>query len=213
MMRGDLVIVGAGGHGRVCAEIAAAAGWTVAGFLDASRPAGEIVNGHPVLGRSLGEIRNTHPSGKAQVFIAVGDNHRRKALFEGAAALGYEVAALVHPAASVSPTASVGAGSVLMAGTIVNANSSIGRYCIVNTASSLDHDNVLEDGVQICPGVRSAGGVRYRALAFIGTGASIIPGIEIGAHAIVGAGSVVIRDVPEDAKVAGNPARAITRRH
>jgi sugar O-acyltransferase (sialic acid O-acetyltransferase NeuD family) len=208
-MSAPLIIVGAGGHGRVVAEIAAAAGRKVIGFLDAAKPATDPVNGIPVLGKSLGEIRTSHPPARTDVFIAVGENRRRQALFEGALALGYEVPALIHPGAIVSPSATVGLGTVLMAGAIVNANTSIGRYCIINTAASLDHDNRLEDGVQICPGVRSAGTVRFGALAFVGTGATIIPGVTIGANATIGAGSVVIRDVPEDARVAGNPAKPI----
>lgn len=205
-MTATLIIVGAGGHGRVVAEVAAAAGHEVVGFLDAAKPAGELVNGIPVLGKSLGEIRSSHPPAQTGVFIAVGENARRRALFEGALALGYGVPALIHPSAIVSPTATIGAGTVLMPASILNANTAVGRYAIVNTAASLDHDNRLEDGVQICPGVRSAGTVSYGALAFVGTGAVIIPGIRIGMNATIGAGSVVIRDVQDGVRVAGNPA-------
>jgi acetyltransferase-like isoleucine patch superfamily enzyme len=47
--------------------------------------------------------------------------------------------------------------------------------------------------------------------ASIGTGATILCGITIGENAIVGAGSVVTRDVPDNAVVAGNPARLLRR--
>lgn len=45
--------------------------------------------------------------------------------------------------------------------------------------------------------------------ASIGSGATILGGVSIGARAIVGAGSVVTKDVPADTVVAGNPARVI----
>ena len=45
--------------------------------------------------------------------------------------------------------------------------------------------------------------------ASIGTGATILCGITIGENAVVGAGSVVTRDVPDNAVVAGNPARLL----
>lgn len=204
-----LVIVGAGGHGRVCAEIARAAGWRVEGFCDIGKTAGELVNGLPVLAPGLAQLRAIHPPGQVHVFIAIGENGRRLSQMQGALALGYELARLLHPNALVSPSAEVGVGTVLMPGVIINANTRVGRACIVNTAASLDHDTMLEDGVQICPGVRSAGTVRYGAGAFVGTGAVIIPGVSIGASAVVGAGAVVIRDVPEGATVVGNPARVV----
>jgi acetyltransferase-like isoleucine patch superfamily enzyme len=46
----------------------------------------------------------------------------------------------------------------------------------------------------------------------IGTNATILPGVHIGAHCIVGAGAVVTRDIPEYSVVAGVPARVIRRR-
>ena len=50
--------------------------------------------------------------------------------------------------------------------------------------------------------------------ASIGSGATILANVVIGEHAIVGAGSVVTRDVPPDTIVAGNPARVLrSRRH
>ena len=50
--------------------------------------------------------------------------------------------------------------------------------------------------------------------ADIGMNASILPGVRVGQHAIVGAGAVVTHDVPDYAVVAGVPARVIgDRRH
>jgi acetyltransferase-like isoleucine patch superfamily enzyme len=52
-------------------------------------------------------------------------------------------------------------------------------------------------------------GPTIRRGARIGGGAVILPGVEIGAEAFVGAGAVVLRDVPPRAVVVGNPARRI----
>jgi acetyltransferase-like isoleucine patch superfamily enzyme len=61
---------------------------------------------------------------------------------------------------------------------------------------------LIQTDLQIVP-------VRIGASADIGVNAIILPGITVGRGAIVGAGAVVTRDVPEFAKVAGVPARVI----
>ena len=53
------------------------------------------------------------------------------------------------------------------------------------------------------------GGAVVRRLARIGANCTILPGVEIGEGALVGAGSVVVHDVPAGAVVAGNPAQVI----
>lgn len=203
-----LVIVGAGGHGRVCADVARAAGFEVAGFCDQARAHGETVSDAAVLASSIEELSDYADAADA-LFIALGDNARRMSLIEEARTRGFGLATLIHPSAVLSPSVTVGAGSVIVAGAVVNANSKIGEGCIVNTASSLDHDNDLASGVQICPGVHAAGNVRFGELAFVGTGAAIIPNIAIGARAVVAAGAVVTNDVGADQMVAGVPAAII----
>jgi acetyltransferase-like isoleucine patch superfamily enzyme len=53
--------------------------------------------------------------------------------------------------------------------------------------------------------------VHIKTGAWIGSGSSVLPGVTIGAHAVVGAGSIVTRDVVDYAVVAGNPAKVIIR--
>jgi sugar O-acyltransferase (sialic acid O-acetyltransferase NeuD family) len=103
----------------------------------------------------------------------------------------------------------VGRGVAIMAGVQVSPAASIGDYVVLNANCSVDHDCVLERGVQFGPGVTLAGNVTVGEGAFLGVGATVMPGVRIGARAVVGAGAVVIRDVPAGAKVAGNPAKPL----
>ena len=211
MMAERLVIVGAGGHGRVCADVARAAGFEVAGFCDQAKARGETVGDAAILASSIEELSDKADAADTALFIALGDNARRMSLIGEVRERGFGLATLVHPSAVLSPSVTVGAGSVIVAGAIVNANAKIGEGCIVNTASSLDHDNQLAPGVQICPGVHAAGNVRFGELAFVGMGAAIVPNIAIGARAVVAAGAVVTRDVDADQMVAGVPAAIVAK--
>ena len=208
-MAAKLVIIGAGGHGRVCADVALAAEFDLLGFCDSAMAPGDRVGNHKVLATSLEGLGAKIIADKPLIFAAIGDNARRMALLDEARAMGLGCATLVHPSAVLSPSASIGEGSVVVAGAVVNADSRVGPGCIVNTACSLDHDNDLAAGVQICPGVHAAGNVQFGEQAFVGTGAAIIPGIKIGARAVVAAGAVVTRDVADDQMVAGVPAAPV----
>lgn len=198
-----LIIIGAGGHAKVVADAALAAGWTVAGLLDRD---GSGILGLAVLG---GDARLDDPAFvAAHCFVAaIGAQAARRRLSLRVLAAGGDLAVVVHPSAIVAPSAIIGAGSVVLAGAVVNPDARIGRFAIVNVCASVDHDNVLGDNVQVGPGARLTGNVSVGEDALIGAGAVVLPGVSIGAGAIVGAGAVVTRAVDAGATVMGNPAR------
>ncbi|MGI9382023.1 MAG: acetyltransferase [Methyloligellaceae bacterium] len=210
-MSNDIAIIGAGGHGRVCAEAAALAGFRVVGFCDPSKARGVRVNGVPVIGGTPTDLADRLAPADVQVFVAVGDNETRANLLEEVWRLGFRTPALIHPSSVISPTAEIGDATVVLANAVINANARTGRGCIVNSAATIDHDNVLENMVQICPGVRSAGTVHFRSRSFVGTGAILTPGVIVGRRAMVAAGAVVVSDVPDEAHVAGVPAKTMSR--
>ena len=116
-----------------------------------------------------------------------------------------------HSTAFVAPSVIIGLGSQILAHATVCVDTVIGESCIINTRASIDHECKLGNGVHICPGVTMAGCVEVEDYVTIGTGAVILPRIKIGTGAIIGAGSVVIRDVLPRTVVAGNPAKIIRR--
>lgn len=207
---GRLSILGAGGHGRVVADCAEAAGWTEVTFFDDFKAVGSrtgpwMVEGdRSVLAATLGSFDG--------FVVAIGDNAARWEAHKALMALNAGVAStIIHPASSVSPYAEIGAGSTIVAGAVVSIGARTGEACIVNSGSSVDHDCTLGAGVHISPGARLAGGVTVGDLSWIGAGAVVREGISIGSRATVGAGAVVIRPVPDDATVVGNPAHVLER--
>ncbi len=208
--RMPLVIVGAGGHGRVVLDAARATGWCIQGFLDSTKPRGHTVNAAPILG-PFSCLDDADWLTGSSIIVAVGDQVARRELSLRVLRNGGQLATVYHPSAIVSSSAVVGRGTLIAAGVVVVTDAVIGDFCILNTASSVDHDVILADGVQICPGARLAGRVICNDDAFVGTGAMILPGVKIGNKALVGAGAVVLTDVGDGVTVVGNPARPIVR--
>ena len=205
-----LVIMGAGGHGLVVADIARAMGFSEICFLDDRWPALARALAWPVVGKFSDLSRVLQPSD--QVIAAIGDNASRLALHRSLLVQDRQIPVLRHPSSVVSEDAQVGLGSVVMALVAVNPSAVIGDAVILNTSCSIDHDCFLEDGVHISPGAHLAGGVSVGTCSWIGIGSSIREGISIGQGSLIGAGSVVVRDVPPGSRVAGNPARPMERR-
>jgi len=199
-----IVIFGCGGHVRVVADALKVARATLAGFLD-DRPPASLVNSIPVIGgRSC--LEQPEFLKNYAILIAIGEVRLRRQLALLVLERGGRLAKAIHPSAIIASDVSIGQGTVVMAGVVINTGSRIGRFAIVNTGATVDHDNVVEDGVHICPGCHLAGNVICRTDAFIGTGTSIIPRIQIGARAVIGAGAAVISDVPPDVMATGCPA-------
>jgi len=206
----DVVLIGAGGHGRVVLDILRAAGLhRPVGFLDADpQLTGHEVGGLPVLGQL-----NLLPKLKSQkvkgVIISIGDNHPRRQYFRKVADQGFELISAVHPASHVSPTAKLGRNVVVAAGAVISTDAQIADSVIVNTSAVIDHECRIGQAVHICPSATIAGRVSVGDEAFVGMGCNIIQCLKIGAHATIGAGAVVIDDIPAGATAVGVPARVV----
>jgi acetyltransferase EpsM len=196
-----LKIIGCGGHGRVLADIARAAGIAFSGFIDDQPREGA---GAPV----DGPISSILPGvvSECRIAIGIGDGSTRRRVADQVLAVGGELATLTHPSAVIASDVVLGAGSVVMAGVVINPGTRIGRLAIINTRASVDHDCRIGDYVMIGPGAVLAGGVRVGAGAFVAAGAVIIPRIDVGAGSYVAAGATVIERVRCRTLVAGCPA-------
>lgn len=190
-MPDGVVIIGAGGHGRVVADILLACGMPVHGFLD-DRAVGPV-EGLPVLGPFARALDRSFLRGRS-VIVALGDGERRVSLSQAVLQAGGTLATAVHPFAVLAGGVRVGEGSTVAAGAVLGVGARIGRFCIVNTAASVDHDCVVGDGAFLAPGARLCGGVEVGAGAFLGAGAIVLPGVRIAPGRRVRAGSVVETD-------------------
>lgn len=208
IQRKRVLIIGAGGHGQVVADIMVRRkihGYMVetVGFLD-DNPSltGRQVLWLPVLGTTAALAGIAHDA----VVVAIGDNAVRRRLCESLRSSGEQLVTVIHPNAVIASDVTIGPGTTVCAGAVVNPGSVIGSCVLLNTGCSIDHHNLIGNYVHIAPGVRLGGQVVVGEGALVGIGAMVTPRLRIGAWSFIGAGLLVHHDVPDGVKVVGNPA-------
>jgi len=202
-MNSELVVVlGAGGHGKVVISALLAAGIRVPCVLDDDR----VKWGLEILGVPVrGPVSSGAESCRVGV-LGIGQNEGRKRFAEE---LDFDWSTVTHPHTWVHPSVRLGEGSVVFAGAIIQPDTVIGRHVIVNTGALIDHDCEIGDYAHVAPGVQLAGGVKLGEGAFVGVGSCVVPGIHIGMWTTIGAGAVVVNDLPSEVVAVGVPARAL----
>ncbi len=200
----DLMIIGAGGHGRVIADIAAATGkYSGICFLDDSVQGDSSLN-------IVGKVSDYKLYiNDCDFVVAIGNNSVRKKIQSELTENGAVMATLVHPAAVIGSGVSIGCGTVVMAGAVINSNAKIGEGVIVNTCSSIDHDCVVGSYAHISVGAHLAGTVVVGDRTMIGAGATVINNTSISKDCIIGAGGVVIGDILTSGTYVGVPVRML----
>lgn len=199
-----LLIIGAGGHGKVVADIANKTGmYSEIAFLDDD----ETIT---VVGRYLCEgtvERLKTESKQTEVIVTIGNAAIRRKVSNLVEAEGFKMPVLVHPNAVLGEEVELGSGTVVMAGAVINSGAKLGKGVIVNTSSSVDHDCIVEDYVHVAVGAHVAGTVCIGENCWIGAGAVISNNVSIVSDVVVGAGGVVVKDIREAGTYVGVPAK------
>jgi len=210
-VKDGVIVLGAGGHAKVVIEILQANGEKV-DYCVGKMHGPDTCLGVPVL-EGDEHIPLLRQRGYCRAFVAIGSNSIRERVAEVVRGDGYQLINAISPHAVTSPSAHLGDGIAVMAGAVINTAAVIDDLVIINTGATIDHDCRIGRSVHICPQCGLAGNVHVGAGAFLGTGATVIPGIQIGRRAVVGAGGVVIHDIPDGAVAVGVPARVIKLEH
>lgn len=205
----SLIIVGAGGFGRETAWLverinAVTPTWNLLGFLDDSpQNQGKLVNGYPV----LGPVTSAESYPEAYFVCAIACTRVRRLIIHKLGAVRY--ATLIDPAAILSDRVTVGEGSIICARAVLTVDISVGRHSILDVACTVGHDTTLRDFVTLYPAANVSGSIDIGCGCELGTGSQVIQQLRIGENTIIGAGAVVIRDLPADCTAVGCPAKPI----
>lgn len=205
-MKNKLLIVGASGHGKVVADIAMRMSkWKNIAFLDDDKNI-RLSMGLEVIGTSKNVFSYIDDY---EIFVGIGNNTTREKIHGMLETLGASIPILIHPNAVVGEQVAIGAGTAVMAGAIINCCTKIGKSCIINTGSTIDHDNIIEDFVHISPGAHLAGAVNVGNGSWLGIGSVVSNNVTIVGGSKVGAGAVVVKDITDVGIYVGIPARKI----
>jgi len=191
-LKTKVVILGAGGHGHVIADIIRASGDILVGFLD-----------DDLSKSTLGKISDCFKYSDAYFIIGIGNNALRKKL----SALPVKWYTAIHPSAVISPSAKIREGTCVMPNAVINCDTIIGKQCIINSGAIVEHNNTIGDFTHISVGVKLGGTVTIGNSTLLGIGCTVCNNISICSDCIIGAGSVVVDDITENGKYFGIPAK------
>ncbi|MGA8832629.1 MAG: acetyltransferase [Desulfomonilaceae bacterium] len=208
----NILIYGAGGFGMEVAWLIEDINrvrptWQLVGFIDDDATKwGQKCNGGLAINSPniLRSLRSPHARA-----IAIGDSNQRALLVERLTPLNLFFPTLIHPSVIMSETTVISEGVIIAAGSILTVQVKIGSHTHVDTACSVGHQTQLGKYVRLNPKVSVAGNVSLEDGTYVGSGATIIQGLRVGYNSVIGAGSVVLRNLPENVVAVGNPAAVI----
>lgn len=201
-MKKNVVIIGAGGHGKVVADIVQCSGDSVVGFLDDAKMPKESYEGF----RYLGKVSEYYKYKDAFFVIAIGNSNIREKIANQLENIKWYKA--IHPKAVISKLDTViEEGTVIMANAVINPGVRIEKHCIINTGAIIEHDNSIEAYSHISVGAKLAGTVKIGSHTWIGIGATVSNNVEICGKCMIGAGAVVVQNIIESGTYIGIPAK------
>ncbi|MDT0558736.1 NeuD/PglB/VioB family sugar acetyltransferase [Ichthyenterobacterium sp. W332] len=211
----NILIYGASGHSKMIVDIIHKnKSHNIIGYIDTYKSIGEELSGYKILGNldNLLELQKTH--NVSHIVIGVGENSTRLKVWQKIKDISPNISfeSIIHPSAILAENIDVPEGSVIMAGAIVNIDATIGKFCVLNTNSSLGHDSIMKDFSSIAPGVAVGGNVEIGYCSALCLKSGVIQNITIGDYSVIASGALVVKDIGDYKLAKGVPANIITER-
>ncbi|MCF7568625.1 acetyltransferase [Sabulilitoribacter arenilitoris] len=211
----NILIIGASGHSKMIIDIIIKNNeYNIVGLIDSFKSIDSKIFGYKVIGNENDIPKLIKKHNIFGALISIGDNWVRKQMKEliESKSPNLEFISAIHPSAVLANGVFIPKGTVVMANVTINSDAKVGEFCIINTKSSLGHDSNMDNFSSLAPGVTTGGNITIGFCSAISLGTSVIQNIKIGKHTIVGAASLVIRDIGDYKLAYGIPAREIKNR-
>ena len=211
----NIVLFGGGNQVHYTLDIIQKQGlYNVIGIIDSVHDVGTERFGYKVIGRQEDIKSLIEEYGIEAGIITIGDNWIRYKISEQVKNLvkDFEFVNAIHPSVVIGNNVQIGTGVVVMAGVIINPMAKIGNHTFFATGCQIEHDCTIEDYASVSAGSVLGGYVHIKRYSAITLNVTILDRTTIGENSVVGSGSLVLKDVPDNILAYGNPCKNIRYR-
>lgn len=214
-MKKNIVIFGGGSHCLCVLDIIETSeDFNIIGIIDSLASIGSEISGYKVIGRQNQLLELFKEYSIEGGVIAIGDNYSRSIIANEVIEQipTFNFVNIIHPSAIISKKAKIGFGNVIMPGVIINVGAILKNHCIINTGSQLEHFSVMGNFSSLSAGVITGGYAVFKEFSAVALGVTIFDRVTIGFNTVVGSGSLVTKDLPDNVLAFGSPAKVVRNR-
>jgi sugar O-acyltransferase (sialic acid O-acetyltransferase NeuD family) len=217
-MKKNIALIGCGSGLIYSVDIIEKQGlYNIVGLIDSVKDVGTELYGYKVIGRQAEILKLKEEYLIDGAVITLGDNYLRYKISteinEKLRGEDWEWVNAIHPSVLIGDNVELGKGCLFMANVVINSGSIIGNFVHGYTGAIIEHNNTFESFSSISAGSVTGGFVNLGRFSAITLGCTVFDRVNIGENSIIGSGSLVTKDIPDNQLRYGNPAKFIRNRN